>query len=406
MTFSRYTLRPSFRAALLAFLVHHNPFYLLSALFMVAGCYALNSGLAPRTGDLGKLLALFATLNFYELVVIALGLYLVRRRGIVRDGRTLLLIEAPFLVDLAFLNAEAGAVSTTVGLLLGSAALLLALMKAGAVLRVLWGRIPLRVFSVIAMELFALFLLPTAFSYFEHQGDATQGQFYAAWWLAGALLAMYEIQEWLLGPEAGSADVGLRVLVRRLYMTLPIASLIVHLLMLHWVYRVQFVLGDLSPLLIGGAFALGRSSHRFRRDLKLLRALMPALAVMLAVRFPPAVHARLADRLEFTPVVATVAAAYAAYVYCFFLSRVLPLAIAGAAAGFLAVFGPTVAQIWAATLWIESRAAQLLMRLMPRTAVEWGLTAMASAFAFLALGAAVSLKKQPSAEPAENAILP
>jgi len=52
MTFSRYTLRPSFRAALLAFLVHHNPFYLLSALFMVAGCYALNSGLAPRTGDL------------------------------------------------------------------------------------------------------------------------------------------------------------------------------------------------------------------------------------------------------------------------------------------------------------------------------------------------------------------
>jgi len=99
--------------------------------------------------------------------------------------------------------------------------------------------------------------------------------------------------------------------------------------MFHWVYRVQFVLGDLSPLLIGGAFALGRSSHRFRRDLKLLRALMPALAVMLAVRFPPAVHARLADRLEFTPVVATVAAAYAAYVYCFFLSRVLPLAIAG-----------------------------------------------------------------------------
>ena len=48
MTFSRYTLRPHLRAALMTFLVHHNPFYLLSALCMVAAC------LAPRARALTK----------------------------------------------------------------------------------------------------------------------------------------------------------------------------------------------------------------------------------------------------------------------------------------------------------------------------------------------------------------
>ena len=37
---------------------------------------------------------------------------------------------------------------------------------------------------------------------------------------------------------------------------------------------------------------------------------------------------------------------------------------------------------------------------MPRTAIEWGLLAVGSSFAFLALGAAVSLKKEAS--PAED----
>ncbi|MDB5301997.1 MAG: hypothetical protein JWO87_3660, partial [Phycisphaerales bacterium] len=52
MTFvPRYTLRPSVRSLFVGFLVHRNPFYLLSALCMVAGCFALNSGLAPRTAE-------------------------------------------------------------------------------------------------------------------------------------------------------------------------------------------------------------------------------------------------------------------------------------------------------------------------------------------------------------------
>src|SRR5207253_1919574 len=151
MVQSHTRLRPGLGAVLCSFLVHHNPFYLLSALSMVAGCYALNTGLAPRVGDTGKLLVLLGTLNLYEAAVIALGLYLIHGRGILRDGRTLLLIEAPFLVDLAFLNAEMGSGSFAAGAAVNALVLGLALVKVAVVLRALYGRLPLRTFHVAAL---------------------------------------------------------------------------------------------------------------------------------------------------------------------------------------------------------------------------------------------------------------
>src|SRR6476620_3676533 len=91
---------------LLRFLVHHNPFYLLSALCMIAGCFALNSALQTRSGELSKLLLLMGTLQLYELLLVGLGLYLIVKHRLDRDGRTLLLLDAVFLVDLTFLNNE------------------------------------------------------------------------------------------------------------------------------------------------------------------------------------------------------------------------------------------------------------------------------------------------------------
>src|SRR5690348_12261067 len=96
---------------LLRFLVHHNPFYLLSALCMIAGCYALNSALQTRSGELPKLLLLMGTLQLYEFLLVGLGVYLIVKHRLDRDGRTLLLLDAVFLVDLTFLNAETAATS-------------------------------------------------------------------------------------------------------------------------------------------------------------------------------------------------------------------------------------------------------------------------------------------------------
>jgi len=71
---------------------------------MIAGCYALNDGLDLRAGEAGRALVLVGTINLYELLLIGLGVFLIRSRNIVRDGRTLLLLQAVFLADLTFLN--------------------------------------------------------------------------------------------------------------------------------------------------------------------------------------------------------------------------------------------------------------------------------------------------------------
>ena len=396
MTLTGYTLRPSLRAALLTFLVHHNPFYLLSALCMLAGCYALNSGLAPRTGQLGKLLLLIGTLNVYELMLIGLGLYLIRVRGIIRDGRTLLLLEAVFLVDLAFIETEAGSTSFRIGLALNGCILALALFKGLILLRVLWGCVPSRLFALLTMELATLFLIPSVFTHFAHNGGVTAGHLYAAWWLIGALLAGYALV--VRQSQAKTEDPldSLRWGMLRLYALLPVASLVAHLSMLHWVYRIQFTGGDLSPLLLGMTVALG--SIRREKEVRPLRVLMPLAAVALAFNSPPPARWIFQAHLV-TPAVLTIVAAYVTCVCCFFLRRAVPLLGSAAAITLFVFFGPTLQQIWLAITWVWQRASLCIQRLLPQTAIEWGVAAIGAAFGFLALGTAVSLRKDVPPQP-------
>jgi len=395
VTISVYTLRPSLRAALLTFLVHRNPFYLLSALSMLAGCYALNSGLGTHSGDLGKILALLGVLNVYEATLIALGLYLIRRRGIIRDGRTLLLLEAPFLVDLAFLNAEMGSGPVRSGCLLNGLVLALALVKTAFVLHALWGRVPRRLFAFLGLELAVLFFMPCAFARFERSGNVTLGQFYGAWWVIGLLMVVYELQARVLGPDSSAADSGLRLFIRRLYIVLPLASVILHLSLLHWVYRVTFVAGNLAPMLLGGAIVLGHSAYALRSDVRMVRALMPLTALILTLEAPPIWHAQWGQRLDLTPAMLVLACGYVTYVYCFFFRRSIQLLAGGLVIVLVALFGPSVAQIGSTLGWARNGLLRSLQWLANRTVIQWGMTAITCAFGFLAIGASVSLRKEP-----------
>jgi len=332
---------------------------------------------------------LIATLNLYEATLIALGLYLIRR-GILRDGRTLLLLEAPFLVDLAFLDADAGSVSVAGGLLLNLFILGLGVLKVGIIFRTLWGRISSQLFAFIVLELSVLFLMPSALAHFEHQDGVTPAHFYAAWWIVGALLALYGIRGGIPTAASLATPDPLRITMRHLYTLLPLASLVLHLWMQHWVYRVDFTPGNLSPVLIGAALALNSLARR--PDIKRLQIVLPLVALSLAAHFPPELHWRIAH-VPITPVFLTGAAAYVACVFCFFPRLAVPLIGGGAAMTALALFGPTFQQICfiAASAW--HRLTTSVNRLLPQTAIQWGIAAVGSGFAFLLLGAAISLKK-------------
>ncbi len=88
-------------------------------------------------------------------MLIGLGLYLIVRHDLHRDGRTLLLLDLVFLVDLTFLYAETSATSLRVGVAVNAAAFVLAVGKVGLVLAVLSVRFPRRTFAFAAAQLLA-----------------------------------------------------------------------------------------------------------------------------------------------------------------------------------------------------------------------------------------------------------
>lgn len=396
-----YFLRPSVRSLLVTFFVHHNPFYLLSALCMVAGCYALNSDLGTRTGELPKLLALIGTLNAYELILIGLGIYLIRRRGVVRDGRTLLLLEAPLLVDLAFLNAEVASLSFGVGLVINLILLALALAKIAIIVRGLSGRWMNRGAVFILLQLGMLFLLPSVFKHLEHSMSPTADQFYAAWWAAGLLLvAGHLLSRW--SASGAVAEPRIWTTMRRVYSTLPFIAIAAHLGMLHWVYGVRFYSGDTSPVLLGLTVLLARSRplHPERRAwVNIVRVMLLVGAVVTSASDPAPLHIAVTARFFLTPFSLTAACAYLVFIYCYLRPYAAFFVSLGAMSTGAYLFGPT---LQATVSFLDSawaRIIALMERLMPKTAMQWGVLAIGGAFAFLGLGAAVSLRKPPAVDP-------
>jgi hypothetical protein len=399
------------RSAPVRFLFRTNPFYLLSAMCMLGGSLALTNSLSWTSIPLPRLLALVLTLNVYEALLLALGLYLLRRRGVVRDGLMLLFLEAMFLVDAAFLNVEVFAIDVHVGLIVNAIIFVLAVVKLLAIFRVM--RLPRdAMFYFVLLQLAVLFATPGVFAYVTHGDGGTLPPVlaYAAWWALGlvaalpALLLRGRRLNELLGEPADAGEfVG--AVVRRSFAWLPFVSLVAHLALMHWVYDAHLHAAYAAPVLLGMAVTASCAvpSKRLRPvDLAMLQLLLPAVAVAMSPDAPDSLRLAplgQASRVALTPFAVTAAVAYVVYV-CTFLPRYAPRLLAGAAVATLAfAFGPTPARMAAAaqqwTQWAVDAVGTFVSWVVPRTSTGWGLTAVGAAFGFLGLGAAVSLKKAP-----------
>ena len=188
-------------------------------------------------------------------MLVALGLFLIRRRGIIRDGRTLLLLQIVFLVDLTFLNAKTATVDLHVGLAVNGALLVLSPAKVGAVMWVLTPRFPWRQYAMASLMLAGLFGLPCLFRMSEKDGRIDNTSFALAWWCAGLLLPIVCEALRFARRSTQTTVAVMRPRLGGLYVAMGYVSLIAHLAMMHWVYRGPFYLADLSPVLLGLAVA-------------------------------------------------------------------------------------------------------------------------------------------------------
>ena len=80
----------------LRFFQLHNPFYLLSALCMLLGCFGLVHSLGMASGHIETLLVLMGVVQAYEFLLTGLAWHLITTRRAERDGRMLLLLELVF----------------------------------------------------------------------------------------------------------------------------------------------------------------------------------------------------------------------------------------------------------------------------------------------------------------------
>lgn len=396
-------------------LARHNPFYLLSAMSMLAACLLLANSLSWSPIPFPRLLGLLGILNVYELLLLALGLYLFRRHsggspggagegG--RDATQLLFLASVFLADAAFLNSEVVTYSLKVGLLLNAALLLLALGKFLLTARVL--KLPLdpgRLLSV-AFLFTLLFGLPAWLKTVD-RAQITGLHLYACWWAATAAAAAYDL---LTGRAASDNPSSHRWgLLTTLFIVLPMLSLLTHIGILHYVYNEPFIAPDAAPVLLLLAIVLGRvpgpvaarigipSAQHARR----VQALLPLFAVMVSSSAHFTLRLPLAGAIS--PLVLTIFAAVLTYAFTLFRPYALRVLLGSAAATIAYLLSPSAATLASAAqraLALADRVFSFAMSLIPSTRLGWGLLSLIAAFALLALGAHISIRRpqSPSAQ--------
>jgi len=381
----------------LRFIHDRNPFYLLSALSMFVGFRVVLGALDSAPGDWKTLLRLIVTLNAYEAVMIALALFLIKSRGMLRDGWILLGIEALFLVDLTNLNAELFTAMPRLGLVVNGACFVLALVKVLIVVRTLKLRLHIGTALYIAAQMAMLLGLPGIFRVMRSPaGAVTPMQIYAVWWAVGLLFAG---GVFLVKRAKASDDSPMAALPFRLYAVMPLVSLLVHLCSENRVYWVHFQPANVAPVLLAAVVLLNRSTLRWHP--MALRWSMALLLAAVALSVMPHEHQQATTAhllgMNVSPLRLMLLAGAGVMVWMSALHRSQLAGCASAGMLLLATQGTHVPQMRERALGEARYSYGLARQLVPENAMQWGYVAIGAAFVLLAVGALVSLRRPPSA---------
>lgn len=371
-----------------------NPFYLLSACCMLGGCLALTNSLSWWGIPTSRLLILFATLNIYEAALIGLAAYLVLVRGLRRDGMMLVILEAFFLIDITFLNAEMSTQRSWIGPALAVFSFAAAIVKLAVILRILGVRRSLAGPVFVLIQIAAILGLPLALSW-TGNGIVSPVTFYIAWWVVGFMPVVYEILQKCLNND------GLRPpapAAMTTYLVLQWLSLAAHLGILHYVYDVPFYGAMAAPALLALAMVLNRavpSALMPRKEVVVLRVLLPLAAIFVSASSPAELTVFFGrhGHLSMTTLRLTAMMAYLEFVYAFLRQYWVFFTFTGALSLLAATFGPTINQVENSAQSSWDWFTPIAWDLIPTTQNGLGAASVVAAFIFLGIGAAISLRR-------------
>jgi hypothetical protein len=385
------------RPSLLRLIHDRNPFFLLSAVSMFVGFRIVIAAANTEPGDLKHLLCLILTLNVYEALLIALGLFLIVRRSALRDGWILLTIEALFLVDLTNLNAEFFGASTRLGLIVCGITLILAIVKIFLITHTLNLRLTLGTKLFILIQLAVLFALPGLFKAMTHHANITSMQDYVIWWLVGLLIV---VGAFLVRRASAHTFSPVPALPWRLYVLVPLISLIVHLAGQNRVYDMHFNVANVTPVLLALVIVLNRARFALRLATLGWSIALIVLAIILSA-IPPENSAELhrhIAKISIAPWRLSLLASAAVLLYVAMIQHSWIALTLSVAIAFTASVGVDIPNLIDNATRFWNRTQDASRHIVPETPLQWGYTAIAGAFLLLGLGALISLCKRQEME--------
>jgi hypothetical protein len=363
-----------------------NPFYGLSAVAMLGGCYMVDHALKLQPGHLGKLVTLIGVLQVYEALLLALGTLLVAARRAPRDGVMVLMLETLFLVDGTLLATECVTADVAAGALVAATLVALAAAKLALVQRFVPDILPVRTAAILGAQVAVVLGEPIAASRLALAGLLVPASVYGLWWVALALpLAQAQVREAI---RARSEPVPSRALAA--WTWLPAVSVLLHVWAVGWIHDIPFRPAFLAPFLLGLALVA-------RRGQIARQILLPSLAVFVSLGQAELLGFALPGPIGVHVTPARLALLGGGAVYGFLAWRyrygwlaVLAtlFSVVGSAGGSLSSLAHAGAVLW-----------RLAGRLVPRGALGWGLTAIVASFVLLAIGASRSLRPGRPAPP-------
>jgi hypothetical protein len=388
------------------FIFENNPFYLLSAACMLLGLMTLTNSLSFSPISHHRLIALIGTLNLYETVLIGLAVWLIAKRKLIRDAEILLAIEALFLSDGAFLSAEMFTADLAIGVMVNFALLAMATGKLIAILVAL--KLPIgRVLPALMLQISLVLGLPGLLKL----SAGTTGQLhplalYGAWWMLAIFpIATYAV--WCVVSSRAAACVPwehLRAIAPRRRVAVSFAmmagvSMLAHLAMSSWVYKIHWYPAHLTPLVLGVAATAGLAARRGAKDSTYLKAQtwLPLMAIVMSLACPRSLTLN-PDGFRFTTLRLALIGAAIVYAQAFFTLRSVRWAIVSLTCLLITMLGATVSAILEMLLTPLRIAGESGGKLIPSTSAGWGALSVVSAFLLLVAGAVVSIYKKPPVE--------
>jgi hypothetical protein len=361
----------------------HNPCLLLSTVFMLLGCCLANWALREKSDTL-QILALLGVINAYEACIIALGLVMIRRsRGAARDGWWLVLFEALFLVNAALINSKFGPVWM---IPLETGLWVLACVKAAILFRGLKIGLGMRTFGFLALQLGIIYALPVVFAFAVKDTLILDRVMYGFLWVVGLLPVIYDVVTrvwWRQEPWDRVRNV-----VRWVYVIVPWAVLVLHLVFWRVTLCYRLSLADLGPVLLG----LAAVSRRFNLEpnWRWTARLVPAMAffMTLALRGEDVQWVfRIGEATkEVTAVHIMLAGTILTYGYMGTLWHLM------AAGGTVMALG--LGYLFMA--WITQgvrEGARTVVGIVPTTVYGWSVTTIGAAFVLLGIGGYLGLRR-------------